>query len=60
MPIATCRKSGPGRWGGGLTADKMAECRWMKPALVGVIEFLESTPGQHLRHSRFVAIREGR
>ncbi len=47
-----------GRWGQGLTAAKMAECRWVKPLLVGQFEFLEWTPDNHLRHSRFVALRE--
>ena len=33
-----------GRWGQGLTAAKMSECRWLKPALVGQFEFVEWTP----------------
>ncbi len=36
----------------------MAECWWVKPLLVGQFEFLEWTPDNHLRHSRFVALRE--
>jgi hypothetical protein len=28
-----------GRWGQGLTADKMAECRWLKPQLVAQVEY---------------------
>ena len=32
-----------GRWGAGLTAAKMAECRWLKPQLVGQFEFVEWT-----------------
>ena len=36
----------------------MAECRWVKPELVGQFEFAEWTPDNHLRHSRFVALRE--
>jgi len=32
-----------GRWGAGLTATKMAECRWLNPLLVGQFEFLEWT-----------------
>jgi bifunctional non-homologous end joining protein LigD len=36
----------------------MADCRWLKPALVGQFEFVEWTPDNHLRHSRFVALRE--
>ena len=47
-----------GRWGQGLTAAKMKECRWIKPVLVGQFEFVEWTPDNHLRHSRFVGLRE--
>jgi len=47
-----------GRWGAGLTAAKMAECRWLKPQLVGQFEFVEWTEDGHLRHCRFVALRE--
>jgi bifunctional non-homologous end joining protein LigD len=44
--------------GQGLTAEKMKDCRWLNPALVGQFEFLEWTPDDHLRHSRFVALRD--
>ena len=47
-----------GRWGEGLTAEKMSECHWLKPVLVGQFEYVEWTPDAHLRHSRFVALRE--
>jgi bifunctional non-homologous end joining protein LigD len=47
-----------GRWGQGLTKDKMRDCRWLKPSLVGQFEFLEWTEDNHLRHSRFVGLRE--
>jgi DNA ligase D-like protein (predicted ligase) len=47
-----------GRWGQGLTAAKMKECRWIKPVLVGQFEFVEWTPDNHLRHSRFVGLRD--
>jgi len=46
-----------GRWGQGLTAEKMQDCRWLKPVLVGMFEFVEWTPDNHLRHSSFVALR---
>ena len=32
-----------GRWGQGLTAEKMKECVWLRPELVAQIEFLEWT-----------------
>jgi bifunctional non-homologous end joining protein LigD len=47
-----------GRWGQGLTAEKMDECVWLTPILVGQFEYLEWTPDDHLRHSRFVGLRE--
>jgi ATP-dependent DNA ligase len=47
-----------GRWGQGLTKVKMAECQWLKPVLVGQFEFLEWTGDNHLRHSKFVGLRE--
>ena len=47
-----------GRWGQGLTKEKMKECVWLKPVLVAQVEFLEWTSDNHLRHSRFVALRE--
>jgi ATP-dependent DNA ligase len=31
---------------------------WLKPELVAQIEFTEWTPDGHLRHSRFVGMRE--
>lgn len=31
---------------------------WLKPVLVGQFEFVEWTPDNHLRHSRFIALRE--
>jgi bifunctional non-homologous end joining protein LigD len=31
---------------------------WLKPDLVGQFEFVEWTPDDHLRHSRFIGLRE--
>jgi bifunctional non-homologous end joining protein LigD len=59
-PFANLPEKRAGRWGAGLTAAKMAECRWLKPQLVGQFEFVEWTQDAHLRHSRFVALREER
>src|SRR5919107_2699289 len=36
----------------------MKDCLWLKPELVGQFEFLEWTPENHLRQTRFVALRE--
>jgi ATP-dependent DNA ligase len=57
-PFANLPEARGGRWGQGLTAAKMEECQWIKPVLVGQFEFTEWTPDNHLRHSRFVALRE--
>lgn len=57
-PCANLPEARSGRWGQGLTAAKMKECRWLKPQLVGQFEFLEWTPDDHLRHSRFMALRD--
>ena len=57
-PFTNLPEARSGRWGQGLTAAKMKDCRWLKPVLVGQFEFLEWTPDNHLRHSRFVGLRE--
>jgi DNA ligase D-like protein (predicted ligase) len=57
-PFANLPETQSGRWGVGLTKVKMAHCRWLQPALVGQFEFLEWTPDDHLRHARFVGLRE--
>ena len=56
-PFANLPEKSAGRWGQGLTPAKMAECRWVQPVLVGQFEFVERTPDNHLRHSRFVGLR---
>jgi ATP-dependent DNA ligase len=33
-------------------------CVWLKPELVAQVEFTEWTPDGHLRHSRFVGLRD--
>jgi len=42
------------------TAEKMKECHWLKPPLVGQFEFVEWTPDDHLRHARFRGLIEDR
>jgi DNA ligase D-like protein (predicted ligase) len=56
-PFANLPEKKAGRWGAGLTATKMAECRWLSPQLVGQFEFVEWTEDAHLRHSRFMGLR---
>jgi bifunctional non-homologous end joining protein LigD len=57
-PFANLPEARGGRWGEGLTLEKMAECRWLEPVLVGQFEFVEWTPDGHLRHARFIGLRE--
>ena len=57
-PLANLPEARSGRWGQGLMKAKMAECRWLKPVLVGQFEFLEWTADNHLRHSKFIGLRE--
>jgi DNA ligase D-like protein (predicted ligase) len=57
-PFANLPESEKGRWGEGLTAADMEKCVWLNPKLVAAIEYAEWTPANHLRHSRFVALRD--
>ena len=57
-PFANLHETRSGRWGAGLTKAKMKDCRCVKPMLVGQFEFLEWTGDSHLRHSKFIALRE--
>jgi DNA ligase D-like protein (predicted ligase) len=58
-PFANLPEARSGRWGEGLTAEKMKECVWVRPELVAEVEFVEWTPEGHLRHARFVGMRDG-
>jgi len=57
-PIANLPEARGGGWGEGLTVEKMKQCRWLKPTLVGLFEFVEWTLHNHLRHSRLMGLRE--
>jgi bifunctional non-homologous end joining protein LigD len=57
-PFSNLPQRDKGRWGQGLTADKMAECRWLKPELVAQFEYADWTEANHLRHSKFIALRD--
>jgi ATP-dependent DNA ligase len=52
------RRVVPTRFRERLTAAKMTECRWLTPMLVAQFEYVEWTSDQHLRHSRFMALRD--
>lgn len=56
-PFANLPEKREGRWGQGITAAKMKDCRWLEPVLVAQFEFVEWTPDNHLRHSKFVGLR---
>ena len=46
------------RWGDAVTKEKMKECRWLKPKLVCQVGFVEWTDAGHLRHAKFIAMRD--
>ena len=41
-----------------LTREEMKKCVGLKPELVAQIEFTEWKPDGHLRHSKFVGLRD--
>jgi bifunctional non-homologous end joining protein LigD len=59
-PFANLPQEGSkSRWGGeGMTAEKMRKVTWVKPKVVVQVEFVEWTGDTHLRHAKFVGIRE--
>jgi DNA ligase D-like protein (predicted ligase) len=57
-PFANLPETGRARWGEPLDEKKMKKCVWVRPQLVAQIEFLEWTESDHLRHSKFVGLRD--
>lgn len=57
-PFVNLPEDTRGRCGEGLTADRMRQCVWLRPEAVAQIEFLEWTGGNHLRHPKFVGLRD--
>jgi ATP-dependent DNA ligase len=57
-PFVNLPDKRPGAWGQGITAEKMKECRWLKPTTVAEIEFAEWTPDDRLRHASFIGLRQ--
>jgi ATP-dependent DNA ligase len=55
-PFSTLPEKKRTRWA--LTKEEMKNCVWLKPELVAQIVFTEWTPDGHLRHSRFVGLRD--
>jgi DNA ligase D-like protein (predicted ligase) len=56
-PFVNLPEKAEGRWGQGLTAEKMKSCIWLKPEAVVRIEFAEWTGAGKLRHTKYVALR---
>jgi bifunctional non-homologous end joining protein LigD len=46
------------RWGESLTPAAMKKFRWLKPKLVAQVEFTDWTSAHHLRHARFMGLRD--
>jgi bifunctional non-homologous end joining protein LigD len=57
-PFANLPEAKSGRWGEGLTAEKMVNCVWVRPELVARFDFLEWTDSNHVRHIKFIAMRD--
>ena len=57
-PFANLPERQSARRGEAITAEVMGSIRWLRPKLVAQIEFTEWTEGNHLRHSKFIALRD--
>jgi DNA ligase D-like protein (predicted ligase) len=57
-PFVNLPEKQAGRWGQGFTAEKMKDCVWLRPEAVARFDFLEWTGADHLRHTKFVAMRD--
>jgi ATP-dependent DNA ligase len=57
-PFVNLPEPAAGRWGQGLTAEKMKECVWVRPEVVAGVQFMEWTGADHLRHTKFVGLRD--
>jgi DNA ligase D-like protein (predicted ligase) len=57
-PFANLPEPRNARRGEALTAEVMQRMHWLRPKLVAQIEFTEWTKANHLRHSRFVGMRD--
>ena len=57
-PFVNLPEPAAGRWGQGLTAEKMKECVWVRPEAVAEIQFLEWAGAHHSRHTKFIGLRD--
>jgi bifunctional non-homologous end joining protein LigD len=51
-------RSGASHWGEGITEEDMSQLKWVKPALVVEVAFVEWTRDGLLRHPQFVGLRK--
>jgi ATP-dependent DNA ligase len=55
-PFANLPENKRTQWA--LTREEMKNCHWLRPELVAQIEFTEWATAGHLRHSKFIGLRE--
>jgi DNA ligase D-like protein (predicted ligase) len=58
-PFVNLPEKRSGRFGEGITAEKMRSCTWFKPETVVCVEFVEWTDANKLRHTKFLALKDG-
>jgi bifunctional non-homologous end joining protein LigD len=57
-PFVNLPDATTGRWGGGVTAEDMAQMTWLTPVVVAQIRFQEWTADGRLRHAKYLGLRE--
>ncbi|HJP90824.1 MAG TPA: non-homologous end-joining DNA ligase [Pyrinomonadaceae bacterium] len=57
-PFANLPEPANARRGEAVTAEVMKKIQWLRPKFVAQIEFTEWTKGNHLRHARFIGLRD--
>jgi len=57
-PFSNLRIARAGRWHGGITANELKECVWIRPELVCEVQFSAWTDEGALRHPSFIGLRE--
>jgi bifunctional non-homologous end joining protein LigD len=57
-PFTNLPDRSPGRWGQGLTAEKMLSCVWVKPKIVVRCAYQEWTAGDRLRRVSYIGVCE--
>ena len=58
MSLCQPARNATDEMGRSFDAEKMKKCVWVNPELVAQIEFLEWTESDHLRHAKFVGLRD--